>query len=84
MPEAPWKEVGTAELMHAREVLRFCPGLSRTELTQTLCEHWGGGASHRHSHAQCPRQQFETWRYPRTAGEMQHVEQTFTVKAAER
>lgn len=48
MADASWKmeatcgrEVGAAELTHAREVLRLCPGLSRTELAQTLCEHWG-------------------------------------------
>jgi hypothetical protein len=48
MADSLWKmestcgrEVGAEELMHAREVLRLCPGLSRTELAQTLCEHWG-------------------------------------------
>jgi hypothetical protein len=48
MLDASWKmestcgrEVGAAELAHAREVLRLCPGLSRTELAKTLCEHWG-------------------------------------------
>lgn len=35
------REVGAAELIHAREVLQLFPGLSRTELAQTLCEHWG-------------------------------------------
>ena len=48
MADASWRilstcgrEVGAAELRHAREVLKLCPGLSRTELAQTLCEHWG-------------------------------------------
>jgi hypothetical protein len=35
------REAGQAELEHAREVIRMCRGLSRRELAQTLCEHWG-------------------------------------------
>ncbi len=35
------REVGTAEIAHAREVVRLCFGLSRKELARTLCEHWG-------------------------------------------
>jgi hypothetical protein len=47
MVDASWKlestcgrEVGAAELSHIREVMQLCPGLSRTELALTLCEHW--------------------------------------------
>ena len=32
--------MGVAELAHIREVMQLCPGLSRTELALTLCEHW--------------------------------------------
>lgn len=35
------REVGPAELEHAQEVVRTCRGLSRKELAQTICEHWG-------------------------------------------
>ncbi|MCA2981750.1 MAG: hypothetical protein INH41_16185 [Myxococcaceae bacterium] len=34
--------------------------------------------------ASCLRSQFEAWRYPRYDGEWQHVEQGFTITAAER
>lgn len=34
--------------------------------------------------AQCLRQQFVAWRYPKYRGELQHVEQTFMVHARER
>ncbi len=34
--------------------------------------------------AQCLRKQFAFWRYPRTTGELQHVEQVFTVQATVR
>lgn len=34
--------------------------------------------------AQCLRKQFTVWRYPRYDGELQHVEQTFTLSARER
>lgn len=34
--------------------------------------------------AQCLRQQFAHWRYPRFTGELQHVEQSFLVSAVER
>jgi len=34
------REVGSDEIAHAKEVVRLCSGLSRTELAQTLCEHW--------------------------------------------
>lgn len=35
------REAGQAELEHAQEVVRLCRGLSRKELSRTLCEHWG-------------------------------------------
>lgn len=35
------RRVGPEEVRHAREVVRLCSGLSRTELARTLCEHWG-------------------------------------------
>ncbi len=35
------REVGGAEIAHAREVVRLCFGLSRKQLARTLCEHWG-------------------------------------------
>jgi hypothetical protein len=34
------REVGAAEIAHAREVVRLCFGLSRKELARTLCYHW--------------------------------------------
>lgn len=34
--------------------------------------------------AECLRRQFVHWRYPRSKGEMQHLEQAFTVRAVER
>jgi len=35
------RTVGPVEIRHAQEVVRLCSGLSRHELAQTLCEHWG-------------------------------------------
>jgi hypothetical protein len=34
------REITSADLMHAREVVEMFPGLSRVELARTLCEHW--------------------------------------------
>ena len=40
MLSACGRPVGPAEIEHAREVVRMCSGLTRTELALTLCEHW--------------------------------------------
>jgi len=35
------REIGVQEIEHIREVSRGFPALSRKELAQTICEHWG-------------------------------------------
>lgn len=35
------REISAQELEAARETIRLCGGLSRTELAETICEHWG-------------------------------------------
>lgn len=34
------REITTADIQHAREVIELFSGLSRNELARTLCEHW--------------------------------------------
>ena len=43
MKNAPGGEGGTTpqQLEAARQTVRWCSGLSRTELARTICEHWG-------------------------------------------
>lgn len=43
MQNAPWGEgsITPQQLEAARQTVRLCSGLSRTELTRTICEHWG-------------------------------------------
>ena len=40
---ADWgeRQITREQLAAARETVRWCSGLSRTELARTLCEHWG-------------------------------------------
>ena len=35
------REISSQELETARETVKLCSGLSRTELAETICEHWG-------------------------------------------
>jgi len=35
------REINSQELEAARETVRLCSGLSRVELAETICEHWG-------------------------------------------
>lgn len=35
------REISSQELEAARETVRLCGGLSRRELAETICEHWG-------------------------------------------
>ena len=35
------REISSQELEAARETVKLCSGLSRTELAETICEHWG-------------------------------------------
>jgi len=35
------REITLEELEAARETVKLCSGLSRTELAETICEHWG-------------------------------------------
>jgi len=35
------RKITTQELEAARETVRLCAGLSRAELAETICEHWG-------------------------------------------
>ena len=35
------REITTQELETARETVKLCSGLSRAELAETICEHWG-------------------------------------------
>src|SRR4249920_3093024 len=40
---ADWgeRQITREQLAAARETVRWCSGLSRTELARTICEHWG-------------------------------------------
>ena len=35
------REITVEEIESARETVKLCAGLSRTELAETICEHWG-------------------------------------------
>ena len=35
------REISSQELEAARETVKLCSGLSRAELAETICEHWG-------------------------------------------
>jgi len=35
------RKITAQEIEAARETVRLCPGLSRRELAETICEHWG-------------------------------------------
>ena len=35
------REITAQEIESARETVKLCAGLSRTELAETICEHWG-------------------------------------------
>ena len=43
MQSAVWggRRISPQELAAARQTVRLCSGLSRTELARTICEHWG-------------------------------------------
>jgi len=43
MEQAPWGQgrITPQQLEAARQTVRLCSGLSRTELSRTICEHWG-------------------------------------------